>query len=133
MAMKFRDDNENEKSSDTPGRDAMEELRSMFDRESSGNPLTNDEIDSRFGQGSAEMVQRVQVRLDELVDSMKRFNQARKSGGDPAPALMDFTRLMSSTMQRYNSMEISSMLATGIAAIAELEGFSGFNSGDTDD
>jgi len=131
MAMKFRDDNEESKPTGDSGRDAMAELRDLFDSGTGQpKPLTDGEINNRFGPDAAEMVHRVQKRLDELVNAMRVFNHARQTGGDVAPALMEFTRLMSSTMQRYNSMEISSMLATGIAAIAEMEDRFGENTED---
>lgn len=124
MPIEFRDNNESapRPSFDNKGDDAMQELRDMFKRETSGDPLSDDEIKSRFGDDALQMVGRVQDRLGELVNAMHDFNIAQHTpGGDVAGALMKFTSLLTQTTQRYNSMEIASMLATGIAAIAEVE------------
>lgn len=123
MAIQFRDESNEDKK---PKRDnstdaAMEELRELFKRERGDDPLTDDEIASRFGPDAPGMVARVQKRLSELVDAMNAFNMARKNGADVAEPMMKLTKLLGDTMQRYNAMEISSMLATGIAAISEIE------------
>lgn len=117
--MKFRDENQDETPSE--GGDFMAEIRELLNKKDPSQPMSEDEIKTRFGAETLGMVVRVQDRMDLLVDAMHEFLQAREEGGDTTSTLTKFTRLMQETVIKYSPMEVGSMLSAGMTAIAELE------------
>lgn len=119
MGIQYRDNDKPAATGD--GQDALSKLRDLINKAEKTNFDDPDAIKNLAGPEAAASIDRVQERINLLVDTMHEFLNARKDGKDTVAPMGKFIRLVQDTMIKYNAMEIGSIISTGMAAIAQME------------
>jgi hypothetical protein len=126
MGIQFRGGNAEHDPEGVPtGDDALAKLRDLIARAEKSDLRKSDDLKKLVGEEGAATIERVQNRINELVDKMHEFLTARDNGRDTVPIMKEFIGLVQDTMIRYNAMEIGSIISTGMAGIATLEQYLG--------